>query len=88
MFLTRTIQEGYMVNKVQLAAEAGGIPVTWPESGAPEYVARLDFAMLRALGIAPSIREASERWRVSFGVARRLISEAEGIVVSLQTDEA
>lgn len=76
-----------MVNKVQLAAEAGGVPVTWPETGAPEYVARLDFAMLRALGIAPSIREAADRWRVSFGVARRLISEAEGIVVSFHAGE-
>lgn len=76
-----------MVNRVQLAAEAGGVPVTWPETGAPEYVARLDFAMMRALGIPPSIREASERWRLSMGVARRLIQEAEAITVTLQPDE-
>lgn len=76
-----------MVNKVQLAAEAGGVPVTWPETGAPEYVARLDFAMMRALGIPPSISEAAERWRVTIGVARRLIREAEAITVTLQIDE-
>ena len=74
-----------MIDKVKLAAEAGGMPPNW-KKGAPEYVARLDYAMMKVLGIEPSIRDAATRWGVTFPVARRLINESKQIRIFLTTE--
>lgn len=70
------------MDKVKLAAEAGAMPSRIRTEGPlPDYVARLDYAMMAALGVAPSINEAGERWGVSFAVARRLIDEGKRLTV-------
>ena len=74
-----------MINRVNLAAEAGKVEARL-KRGAPEYVARLDYAMMSALGIAPSITGAASRWGVSINVARRLIGEAGSITISLDLE--
>lgn len=66
------------MQKIQLAAEAGAMVKTWSvDAPAPDYIARLDYALLAALGIAPSITQAAARWGVGEGLARRLIAEGK-----------
>lgn len=75
------------MDKVKLAKEAGELPGELKRlsghSRVPAYLARLDYALMDALGVAPSINAASARWGVSFGVARRIIDEVKILTVAI-----
>lgn len=50
----------------------------------PEYVAIMEWAALADAGFSLSIRKAAVRWHTTEKVARRLVSEAKQVRVSLE----
>lgn len=69
-----------MKSKIELAVEVGN-PL--PEN-VPEHLARLEAALMRALGLQHPYRKMAKRWGVGVGVARRIVEESLGIVITIE----
>ena len=69
-----------MKTRLELAVEVGGaLPVE-----IPEHLARLEAALMRALGVPCPYRQMAKRWGVGEGVARRLIEESDGLQIIIK----
>ena len=61
------------------------LSVPLPEA-MPEHLLRLEYALMRSLGLAVPYRTLAKRWGIGEAPTRRIIEEAEGLTVVVAVD--